>query len=64
MNGWQLLEVAQSEFPTLPVILVTGQGEEQAPASYVSGSFRCLIRKPFNGRELVTAIDTILRSGA
>ena len=64
MTGWQLLQTAETEFPDLPVILITGQDERPAPDLCNLSGLRYLFRKPFSGRELLAALDVILPSGS
>jgi DNA-binding response OmpR family regulator len=63
MNGWELLQIARAGYSDLPLILITARDEEYATDSLVEKGVRYLFRKPFNGRELLAALDTILRQG-
>jgi DNA-binding response OmpR family regulator len=63
MNGWELLKMARTEYPDLPVVLITARDEEHPRASVEGRGARRLFRKPFDGRELLAALDTILRPG-
>jgi FixJ family two-component response regulator len=61
MNGWELAQTARSEQPGLPVILITGRDGEHPKAWLEGKGIRRLFRKPFDGGELLGALDTILR---
>ena len=63
MNGWELLEIARTRRPELPVILITARDEEYARGSIKGKGARHLFRKPFDGRELLGALATILKPG-
>ena len=59
MSGWQLMQIARAQRPSLPVILITGRDEEQsAPADKESNYY--FLRKPFDGRELLNALNTLV----
>jgi DNA-binding response OmpR family regulator len=61
MTGWDLLHVARTEHPDLPVILITARDEEYRRAPVKGKGARFLFRKPFDAKELLAALDTILR---
>lgn len=63
MTGWELLQIARTEYPGLPVILLTGREEEQTSASFLERGARYFFRKPFDGRELLAALDAVLCPG-
>jgi len=63
MSGWELLRIARTEHPDLPVILVTARDEEYPREAIEGRGARRLFRKPFDGRELLAALDAILRPG-
>jgi FixJ family two-component response regulator len=62
MDGFELVRGIHAARPGLPVILVTGRPEllDQAPLD-CARHYR-LFKKPFNGRELLTAVSDALRS--
>lgn len=60
MNGWELLQIAQTKYPDLPVILMTARDEYLREPIEARGA-RFFFRKPFDGRELLTALDAIFR---
>ncbi len=62
MSGWELLMVARKRYPELPVVLITALDEEHINDSSKANGARCLFRKPFDGRELLNALDGILNS--
>jgi FixJ family two-component response regulator len=62
MDGFELGRVIQAARPGLPVILVTGRPDllNRPPIDWPR---HCrLFKKPFNGQELLTAIDDVLRN--
>jgi DNA-binding response OmpR family regulator len=61
MSGWELLQIARTECPNLPVILVTARDEEYARETIEAKGASYLFRKPFDGRELLAALDAVLR---
>jgi FixJ family two-component response regulator len=59
MDGFQLLRAVQAVRPELPVILITGHADLLNQMSPVGlGEYR-LFKKPFDGEELLTAINDI-----
>jgi FixJ family two-component response regulator len=61
ISGWELLEMSRTAYPDLPVLLITARDEEHMPVP-VEGARR-VFRKPFDGKELLAALDTILERG-
>jgi FixJ family two-component response regulator len=61
MSGWQLMQIARAQRPDLPVILITGRDEEQFSFSEQDSNYYFL-RKPFDGRELLNALKTLVRN--
>ena len=59
MSGWQLMQIAREQRPNLPVILITGRDGEQSSSAEQDTKFRFL-RKPFDGRELLNALNTLV----
>ena len=64
MSGWELLQIARTEHPDVPVIFITAHSEEDAEAFLAGKGVRYLFRKPFDGDELLRALDEIFRPGA
>ena len=59
MSGWQLMQIARAQRPSLPVILITGRDEEQSsPADQDTNYY--FLRKPFDGRELLNALNALV----
>ena len=58
VNGWDLLKIARSRRPNLPVILMTGRDDER-PQSIPNDEFR-FFRKPFDGVELLKALAAMI----
>lgn len=63
IDGWELLRIAHSERPDLPVILMTARDEEHSRDQAERSWARYFFRKPFDVRELIAALDTILGPG-
>ena len=59
MNGFELRQLALSERPELPVILITGRPELRAQYASIIESDR-YFEKPFDGQQLLAAIRTAL----
>ena len=62
MGGFELQRWAQSKRPELPVILITGRPEIAAQHASLVGGGR-YFEKPFDGRELLAAIEAAVRAG-
>ena len=60
MSGWQLMQIAREQRPNLPVILITGRDEEQSSPADQDINYHFL-RKPFDGRELLNALNTLVK---
>jgi CheY-like chemotaxis protein len=63
MNGWELLQIAHTQYPDLPVILITARDGEYTRAALEAKGARRLFRKPFDGSEVLAALETILGPG-
>jgi FixJ family two-component response regulator len=59
MNGFELRLLALSEWPELPVILITGRPELRAQYSSIIERDR-YFEKPYDGQQLLAAIRTAL----
>ena len=59
MDGFQLLRVMHATRPELPIILITGHPELLQLPSADPGRFR-LLKKPFDGQELLSALSEAL----
>jgi len=62
MSGWDLLEAAQAQPSPIPVILITARDEEIVGKTKAAKGARYLFRKPFDGRELLAALESVLTS--
>jgi DNA-binding response OmpR family regulator len=60
-TGWDLLAIARATHTNLPVILITARDDEHSRALVESKGVRRLFRKPFDGRELLSFLDEILK---
>ena len=60
IRGWDVARRARAVNPTLPVIYITGAGEEEWFVQGVPGSV--LLAKPFAPAQLVTAVSQLLNA--
>ena len=60
IRGWDVARRARAVNPTLPVIYITGAGEEEWAVQGVPGSV--LLAKPFAPAQLVTAVSQLLNA--
>ncbi len=61
MDGYELVRVVQAARPGLPIFLVTGHPEMLNRTPPLDPARYRLFEKPFNGQELLTAIEDALR---
>ena len=60
MDGFELVRIAQAARPTLPIILISGQPHIlNGLPPVLRGHYRVL-KKPFDGQELLTAVSDAL----
>jgi FixJ family two-component response regulator len=62
ITGWELLRMARTDHPGLPVILITAEDQNDPLRLLEAKAARYVFRKPFDGRELLAALDAILRN--
>jgi|GEM_PF-1624896 len=53
MGGWEVARLVHSRWAEIPVVLVTGWGEQLDPAKMAENQIADIISKPFNIQELV-----------
>jgi FixJ family two-component response regulator len=58
IDGFELLRLANAARPELPVILITGHAEMAKRSPVASARYR-LFKKPFDGQELLMAVDAM-----
>lgn len=61
IRGWDVARRARAVDPGLPIIYITGAGEEEWAVQGVPGSV--LLTKPFAPAQLVTAVSQLLITG-
>jgi FixJ family two-component response regulator len=61
MDGFELERQATRERPGLPVILITGRHEIHIEGRATGPGHQSFFRKPFNGQDLLTAVNAALR---
>ena len=63
VDGLQLLEQAQKDYPHIPVILLSGLGKtDWMQKALDKGAVSCL-NKPFTQQQLVKVVGDVLRAG-
>ena len=62
MNGWQLTQIIQARSPGTPVILITALENAWKSGNFAKAGVRHLLCKPFDGGELLNALNDVLRS--
>jgi DNA-binding response OmpR family regulator len=62
LNGWDVARGAREQFPTLPVVYVTGDSAQEWNAQGVPNSV--LLNKPFVAAQIVHAVATLLNNEA
>ena len=61
LTGWDVARRAREQFPTLPVVYVTGDSAHEWAAQGVPNSI--LISKPFVEAQIINAVSTLLNRG-
>ncbi len=61
MTGPELLDIAQAQHPDIPVILITARDEQPLRKMLTEKGARHVFRKPFDGREFLSTLESILR---
>jgi DNA-binding response OmpR family regulator len=62
ITGWDVARRARATNPDLPVVYITGAGDEEWAVQGVPGSV--LLAKPFAPAQLVTAVSQLLITGS
>ena len=60
MTGLELLQTLRKRSITVPVIVITGQGDALLKEKALEAGAMMLLHKPVDGEELITLIETIL----
>ena len=60
LTGWDVARAAREQFPTLPVVYVTGDSAHEWAAHGVPNSI--LLSKPFVEAQIVNAVATLLNT--
>lgn len=60
LTGWDVARSAREQFPTLPVVYVTGDSPHEWAANGVPNSI--LVSKPFVAAQIVNAVATLLNA--
>jgi len=57
-DGWQIAREARARWPDIPVVYVTGEGEEDWPQQGVPGSL--ILQKPYTAGTLLAAVERLM----
>ncbi len=60
MNGWDVARAVHQRYPDLPVVLVTGWGQEISAAQMRENGIAAVLTKPVEGSALQQTIATVL----
>jgi FixJ family two-component response regulator len=63
MDGFELVRIAHATRPTLPIILISGHRHILNGLPPVLGGHYRVLKKPFDGQALLTAVRDGLRTG-
>jgi DNA-binding response OmpR family regulator len=63
IDGLKILKVIKSEFPELPVLVITGFGNEALKQTALAEHNTGFLDKPFEMPELVAALETLVPTG-
>jgi len=58
VDGWDIAREARARWPDLPVVYVTGEGEEEWPVKGVPGSL--ILQKPYTANTLLAAVGQLM----
>jgi len=57
-DGWQIAREARARWPDIPVVYVTGEGDEDWPHKGVPGSL--LLQKPYTAGKLLATVERLI----
>ena len=57
-DGWEIAREARARWPDIPVVYVTGEGEEDWPEKGVPGSL--ILQKPYSAGKLLAAVGQLI----
>ena len=58
-DGWQIARAARARWPDIPVVYVTGEGEEDWAEKGVPGSL--ILKKPYSAGKLLATVGRLIR---
>ena len=61
MGGFELQRKLAADGPSIPVIIITAQGDDKARAEAVTAGAIAFLKKPFNEEVLLAAINSALK---
>jgi DNA-binding NtrC family response regulator len=61
MNGLEIAEIARNIWPTMPVVLMTGQGTDELRQHADSQGLTAYIEKPFTPTQVLELVETAIK---
>jgi len=58
LDGWDIAREARARWPDIPVVYVTGEGEEDWPEKGVPGSL--ILQKPYSAGKLIAVVGRVI----
>lgn len=58
LDGWDIAREARARWPDIPVVYVTGEGEEDWPEKGVPGSL--ILQKPYSAATLLAVVGQLI----
>jgi DNA-binding response OmpR family regulator len=57
-DGWDIAREARARWPDIPVVYVTGEGDEDWPEKGVTGSL--ILQKPYSAGRLLAVVEQVI----
>lgn len=58
VDGWEIARKARARWPDIPVVYVTGEGEDEWPQKGVPGSL--ILQKPYTAVTLLAVVERLM----
>ena len=62
LDGFQLLDSLKQQYPELPIVMITGHGNNETAVSAIKRGAHDLIEKPFKADRLILAAERALEN--
>ena len=62
LDGFQLLDSLKQQYPELPIVMITGHGNNETAVSAIKRGAHDLIEKPFKADRLILAAERALKN--